>query len=224
MEGGALLTEEFKEFSETVVPFLHITTQIEGRKHDDLLGTVGGRGFPSFFFLDAKGEVVGQVQGSDRTAEGFAESAKQAQEFIDVRNKAAAGDKGAKFKYALARAGMGKLTVEEFKKEIKGVGKLSDADQAAYNGALADLMVDEIQATAVGERFAKMLSEGLVPVDNMKQVNFYWALFGYAEHVKDVALMGKAFTGLQTAAGDDPRFVRAVQNAEQRLAKANETQ
>jgi len=221
VEGGPLLTEEFKEFTKGVVPFLHITTHIEGRKDEDLFGTLGGRGFPTFFFLDAKGDVVAQHDGP-RSAEGFAATKEKAQEFIDLRNKAAAGDKAAKFKYTLARAGMGKLTVAELQKEIKGLGKLSDADQATYRSALAELMVDEIQQTAVGERYAAMLKDGLVPSDAQKQVQFYWTIFGYAEYSKDVTLAGKALAGLKTAAAGEARYARALDNADQRYAKMKE--
>ena len=60
MEGGALLSPEFKKFSENHVMFLHITTRIKDRKHDRLLGEVGGTGFPSFFILESDGSVVGK--------------------------------------------------------------------------------------------------------------------------------------------------------------------
>lgn len=63
MERGALLDPGMKEFAKKVVPFLHITTKIKGDKYQDLLREKGGRGFPTFRFLDPKGEVIGKPKG-----------------------------------------------------------------------------------------------------------------------------------------------------------------
>ena len=47
---------------------LHITTRIEGKKHDDLLTEKSDRPvFPSFLFLDAKGEVIARHNGRNRS-------------------------------------------------------------------------------------------------------------------------------------------------------------
>jgi hypothetical protein len=43
--------------------FCHITTRIKGEKYDDLLKKVGGRGFPTFAFLDETGKVLRIARG-----------------------------------------------------------------------------------------------------------------------------------------------------------------
>ena len=48
-----LSTEEFKAFAGEVVPFLHVTSRVEGEHHPDLLEKKGGRGFPHLVVLDA---------------------------------------------------------------------------------------------------------------------------------------------------------------------------
>ena len=87
MEGGALLSPEFQSFSKDFVMLLHVTTHIKDRKHDDLLGTVGGRGFPSFFVLDKDGSVLGQHMGP-RDAASF-DAAAAAAGSTEVRTTAA---------------------------------------------------------------------------------------------------------------------------------------
>lgn len=56
-------------FSRKYVTFLHVTTLIPGRSDDDLLGRVGGSGFPTLLVLDAEGEVVARPQ--ERTVHAF---------------------------------------------------------------------------------------------------------------------------------------------------------
>ena len=69
MEDGVLRTDEFKKFSEDYVMFLHITTRIEGRENDGLLGDVGGTGFPTLVVLDATGSVIAKHGRRPRTVE-----------------------------------------------------------------------------------------------------------------------------------------------------------
>lgn len=64
VEDGLLSSSEFHEFAtREVVPFLHVTTNLPDRAHDDLLRTLGGDGFPTLMFLDADGKVL-HVQGA----------------------------------------------------------------------------------------------------------------------------------------------------------------
>ena len=53
--------------------FCHITTQIEGDKHGDLLEKKGGQGFPHIVFMDSDGKVLAEHQG-DRSADEFAKT------------------------------------------------------------------------------------------------------------------------------------------------------
>lgn len=48
--------------------FLHVTTKIPGRKHDGLLRSVGGRGFPTIVAMGATGEVLAKPRRRDLTA------------------------------------------------------------------------------------------------------------------------------------------------------------
>lgn len=43
--------------------FLHVTTRIPDHPNDDLLGRMGGRGFPTLLYLDQNGKKIGQPMG-----------------------------------------------------------------------------------------------------------------------------------------------------------------
>jgi len=63
VERGTLSKPELKDFGAKVVLFCHITTRIPGEPHDELLKEKGGRGFPTFWFLDPTGKVIGEPKG-----------------------------------------------------------------------------------------------------------------------------------------------------------------
>lgn len=86
MESGPLSTPEFKEFAKDVVLFCHITTRIKGRKHDDLLGKVGGRGFPHLVVMNAEGDVLSVVQR--RSVEGFRAAVEAGEAYQALKSKA----------------------------------------------------------------------------------------------------------------------------------------
>ncbi|MHC4340064.1 MAG: hypothetical protein ACYSX0_07630 [Planctomycetota bacterium] len=219
MEGGALLTEEFNKFSKNYVMFLHITTRIEGRKYDDLLTQKGGRGWPSVLAMDADGNVVGQHSGP-RTVDGFARTMRQAAEFVDLKAKAVAGDRKARIDCTLALARMGQLTRPKLEAAIGKLGVLSAEDKRAYQSVLADLMMDEIQRTAVGERFLEMERKGLVPTDPSKRATFFYAIWNNADFKGDIELMERSLRELKATWGGEPRYVTFLQGLERRLATA----
>lgn len=197
---------------------LHVTTHIEGRKHDDLLQTVGGRGFPSFFMLDAEGAVIGSL-GGERSVENFAKMASRAQEFLDLRAKAEAGDGPARIDYTLRRGELGQLDREALEKELKKLGKLSPEQEKTKKGVVANLMFDEIRKTAVGERFAAMHKEGLVPGGEEQRSSFYIEIMNYAEHRKDAKLFETALEEVRKIHGNNPQAAGFFANAQERLGK-----
>ena len=125
MEGGAFLSDEFKTFAQDKVVYLNITAKIEGRKHDDLFGEKGGTGFPYLCALSAKGDVVAKLSGS-RDTEGFTKMMVNADLYSALEKKAASGDAVAKIDFALMRAELGMLTMEQLTAEM-GDAQLSDA-------------------------------------------------------------------------------------------------
>jgi len=197
---------------------LHVTTRIEGRKHDDLLQTVGGRGFPSFFVLDASGEVIGQHRGT-RDVAGFAATMQDAAAFVALRQKAAAGDKAAQVDYLIAQARFGKVDVDAFR---AGIAKLemTKEQKQTYQAVLANAMYDEVQATAVGKAFLQIEKDGLVPDDRSKRPMFYYQIFRYAAVKKDVPLMERAQAEVKKAWCANPRYKTLLANLERQIESA----
>ena len=72
-----LSTPEFAEFAETVVPFLHVTTHIQGHPDDDLLKRKNGDGFPTLMILDAEGKTVARPRA--RNVDAFTAAVSEAQ-------------------------------------------------------------------------------------------------------------------------------------------------
>jgi len=201
--------------------FMHITTHLEGRKHDDLLSQVGGRGFPSFFILDAEGRVVGQHNG-DRTVEGFAATAKAATDFVALEEKAAKGDKAALFEVTLARARMGQLTASDLTATLGKMGRLTAEQETEYKGVLAGLLMEEVQRTAVGDRYLQMEKDGLVPTDEQQCGMFYYGIWTAAAYRKDAQTAEHALTQLRQVWGDNDRYKAFLANCEKQLAAMKE--
>jgi len=88
VENGLFSTAEFKGFSKNHVMFLSIMTRIGGRADDDLLGTYGFRGFPSFGALDSKGKMLVKPRG--RSIDAFEAAMKEAKGLDPNSKKAAA--------------------------------------------------------------------------------------------------------------------------------------
>ncbi len=218
MEGGALLTPEFQEFSKNHVMFLHVTTQIKGRKDDDLLGKKGGRGFPFLCVMDDQGNVLAQHEG-DRTAEAFEATVGEAQKFIDLKKRAASGDKPAGIDYALARCRKGQINFEELSKELKPLGKLTAEQQKAFDGLKADDLVRQTLDVEVGRKFAEMQSKGIIPVDEEQEQRFWEHIRSYAETTKNVKVFETWLAFMKTKFGSHPNAKPYFEAQEQKLAE-----
>ncbi len=198
--------------------FLHVTTQIPGRSHDDMLGTVGGRGFPHLCVLDFDGSVLA-THGGDRSAEGFKKTTSKAMAFVDLRKKAGSGDNNAKIDFAILRGEMGQLSVADLQRELGALGKLSPAQEKSLGGVLANARFDEIQKTAVGEKCAGMLAQGLIPADEQKRGSFWLQIVEYADFRRDADLYEQALEGAKAVYGGNPQAAAFFKQKESRLAE-----
>ncbi|MGH7163174.1 MAG: hypothetical protein ACREID_06805 [Planctomycetota bacterium] len=196
--------------------FLHVTTQIPGVPHDGLLSEKGGRGFPFLCVLDAKGDVVVEHDGP-RTVQGFRETGGLAKRYVELKPKADGGDRSARIDFALLRARMGKLPLEECRKEISGLGDLTPEQRKTLDGLEADARVDEILKTSHAKAFLELRAEGKIPVSFQRRSSFWATLLGYAEYAKDAGLYGEALEELRALHGDDPGAARFLAQAEEKL-------
>jgi hypothetical protein len=198
--------------------FLHVTTRIEGRKHDGLLSEVGGRGFPSFFIMEGDGSVVGQVKGP-RSVEAFDNAVKDGKAFVALRAKAKSGDKAAQVDFLLARARIGQVDVDKLQEEAKNL-KMTPAQEKEYKGLIANRMMNRERTRAVGKAFVAMEKKGFIPGEDYPRASFYYAIFQYAELEKDVKLMEHSHAEVEKVWSKNPRYGTYLKQMRDKIAKA----
>lgn len=209
MEGGTLSEDSFAQWSKNHVLFCHITTRLPGDKYPGLLARKGGRGFPFFAILDAKGNVIGNLSGQ-RTVEGFQVAVDGAQKTLDrfrgLEEKVAAGDATARQELFDLRFEMGHYTAAEAREAMKSL-KLTDERRAELAGQIANIEVSEITATVrgggpearirAGGELAKMFRAGRIPASSEQVEPFWVLLIEHAGAQKDVALFEKALSAMR---------------------------
>lgn len=205
------------EFSKTVVPFLHVTTRIEGRKDEDLLSRKGGTGFPYFVVLDAQGELLAQHNGP-RTVEGFQATVAKGQEFLDLVAKAEAGDEQAQIELAMVEAELGRIDYEAAKKRLEGRTLTAEQSARLERLRLKSVVMEHLaklqgaprgDATALnaaGEAFYPFLAAGATPESGTMEANvFLQVLAGWTENLEDVAKLEKIHAYLKAELAGNER-------------------
>jgi hypothetical protein len=136
-----LSTAEFQALGKEAVLFGHITTQIKGRKDDDLLGRKGGKGFPYVVAMDAEGRITAAL--ADRSVAGFQAMLVQAreQEAKRARKDLPATDAAALLEFDLS---VGNLTAAEATAALAAIQGLDAAAKAKLEGLVFDADVAEM--------------------------------------------------------------------------------
>jgi hypothetical protein len=213
------LQPQFAEFGKQVVLFAHITNQIEGHPHDDLLVRKGRTGFPSFVFMDADGEML--ALGGARTVEGFEKSLAEAQEMAALAAKAKAGDADADRTVFLKRLSWHGVPFEAAKARVAAL-KLDEAEAKQAASALLTLELNDARLTpdkkAGLAKLMKIHAEGRVPTDPRASAGYWRMVAMGAEREKDVAAYTKYVEYLRAASADEPRMKTQLDRAEAVLA------
>lgn len=209
MEGGPLTTPEFKAFTANVVPYLNITTHIEGRAHEDLLKEVGGRGFPTLKYMDGDGNVLGEPSGRD--VESFQTTLTSIEAVFDLEKRIEAGEKGLEVELFLAKLDMGAYKYEAAKKKAASFEKLTAEQKKAIAAKMVNLEVESIVDEAMTSeggmakaavRFIEIIEEGNLPTGDT--AGMFWSiLMMHAEEVSDVDLFEKALKALRAQYGEE---------------------
>ena len=129
MESGALSDPAFGPWAKSVVPFLHVTTRIAGRKYDGLLGEKGFRGFPSLAFMDAEGNILAKPQSRSVTA--FESTRTALIEHADLVKRIEGGEKGLDATLLLCEYALGKVDSAAFKTRSESLADVSDEQKTA---------------------------------------------------------------------------------------------
>jgi hypothetical protein len=230
LEGGALNSDEFAAFAKTCIPFCHITSRVEKDPDQDLLQKKGGRGFPHIVAMDADGNVLAEHEGPPTVA-GFTQTMAKAQTFIDLKKKAAGGDKAAQVELLLLQAERGHLPPEEIRKRMGQVA-LTDAQKAKIEGYLADADIRAVLETvnaspatqqAAGRKFLEMRKAGKPAPTGDQEAFAYWLLImTFAESDKNTAAYEEALGALKTKLAGNPNAKKFLDDKEAVLKRLKE--
>ncbi len=134
-----LSEKSFTDFSRRVVPFLHVTTKIPGRKGDDLfrrLNPFGG--FPTLAFMDEEARILLRLHPTKRSIEGFREGLALATRFVRLRGLAAS-DPGSAEEFLILRLELQRLGFEEAVAEAKKL-RLGPERRSRFEAALVETL------------------------------------------------------------------------------------
>lgn len=189
--------------------FCHITTRIKGHKHDDLLGSVGGRGFPTIVALDAKGGVLARGMGRSVEAWGtMMDSAKAtATKLADLEKRIAKGDAKAKLELMSVQVDLGQVDLEKAEKTLASDMKLPSELKAKLEGIVNSKKIQNIlrsikrgqpdSITAAGRKLGKMVMSGMpMPKEMNLSMNAFYLGFLAGEKDKNIPLMEKCIAGM----------------------------
>ncbi|MCZ6786234.1 MAG: hypothetical protein O7E54_03615 [Planctomycetota bacterium] len=211
------------------MPFVHITTRLEDRKHEELLFDKGGNSFPSIMFLDAEGEVIA-IHKRATTMKGFEVTAALIWRYLDLKKKVGGGDASAKTDLLITEGDLGRMDFYELEEELDGV-KLTADQQEALKRIKADSAATEQDAMLrnakfsddslrdAGEEFLELYKEGARPSIERAQMIYWWTLGLYAGETKNAAVLEEAIKQAKTLLPHDKFMKRKVIEFEVTLAK-----
>jgi hypothetical protein len=224
LEAGALSEEKFAEWSKDYVLLCHVTTQVAGEKHANLLQEKGGQGFPYVAFMDAEGAVAGKHQGA-RTVDGFDETARKAKRFVELKTRAAGGDKAAAIDLFLAEAETGSIPPPDVRKRAAELTDLTPEQKKSLDALLAGLDALEILLTVkpdkqsridAGKKYLDMKMAGRIPSGDVA-FNFWSLILDYCESTKDVATYEEGVRFLRAKLPDHARAKKFLADKEKIL-------
>ena len=216
VEDGVFSTAGFKKFTEGVVPFLHITTRIEDRKHDDLMYDFDENTFPTFLFLDETGGLLARHRESP-TVKEFEIMLHKVKASVKLRKQAAGGDKAAAIDLLLLECEIHRIDLADLEEKVEGK-TLSEAQKKRFKALAADEevaemipLIDRSNYSAAmlgdaGETFVEHLNGGGIPLGR-KTGSYYWLCIGtYAWDKKDSELVERSLKELEPLAAGNRLF------------------
>lgn len=214
--------------------FCHITSQIKGEKHANLLSLKGGSGFPYLTFMDDEGNVLNKPRG--RSVEAFQAGAKIAQHYLDLRNKqdrTAAEDLELlklQLQYATttveaAKAATAKLELTdeqtaELSQLITALGakevdkRIMGVIQKAGINSREDF---EAKKAEMGKEMYALHEEGLRPSGKEPTQMFWFLIFEHGVATKDVKAAEIGFAGFEKTLAGNPRAAQFLAQQRARL-------
>lgn len=225
MENGSFSSDEFAEWTDKVVPFLHVTTHIEGRANDNLLSVYGGTGFPTLKFLDAKGNAVGEPGRREVKAfdSALASIKVQIEELDQLRARIKKGEKGLEGQLLLGELKMGSLKYAGASKRFAAIKKIKPEMKAEIQKMLVSLEFNDIMGRMTQENYkelgaevAKMARAGRVPGGNDEGM-FWQIVASWADENGDLPLLKKGYKYLSQKYANNERAKKFLEEMKARI-------
>lgn len=206
-----------------------MTTRIEGHPYDGMLLEKGFRGFPSLAFMDAEGNVLATV--GDRSVANFRKTQEQLTELMDMKARAAKGEKGLKFAIFAAEWELGSIDLEQIKSRADELGKLDEEQKIQVQQILRDVDVlkelnkissirDQAErdaaVEAAGKLFHDMLTDGYRPGPKA-EAQFWSLMVTWADKNEKVKAFELAYQWMSKRYGDNPRMKERLETWAARL-------
>ena len=223
LESRVLSTEDFQTFAKDQVLFCHVTTRLEGREGDDLLGKKGGTGFPYVVAMDAEGRVLSRL--AQRTVEGFETMLTAARESLASRANPEITT-AERIEFLVFDLSVGNVDVAAARESMAAMKDLTDAQRKTVGGAIANGETRAIlsgikgseEIPEAGRAYHEMAKAGRVPTDP-RLVRYFWFFqLGYAETLGDVEIFKSALEKIREQVATHPQKDRIMAPLEKRLA------
>lgn len=232
LEGGPLLDNGITDFAKQAVLFCHITSQIQGEPHPQLLREKRGVGFPHLVVLDAAGNVL-VVHEDENSIAGFRRSVMEAtkvhEQLQALRKQEDGGDAAAARQLFSRQVELAHIEPAEAWPRLAQLG-FTAAEQARLTGQIArtevgrllgDVSNDVQSQIAAGERTAAMAAKGRIPAES-RELFYFWGLtFRFAESKGDVGLLETCRNGAKQMQRPDPNLLKNIDAALAKLGKGN---
>ena len=203
------------------MPFVHVTSRIEGRKDDDLATRKTGSAlFPTILFLDADGEVLlklGRPALSAAIGNGgppiasFGRKLDACERYVALRARADSGDASAKVDLAVTALEIGKIDAAAFDAAVAGAELRPEQAMAVARiraNAICEALVAEVRSRgqdpesekAATREFLKLYEKGTHP--DSDSADMYWWLIGtHGKTTGDADMIARSIQGLEATGG-----------------------
>jgi len=177
--------------------------------------------------MNSEGDVIAQHQGQ-RSVDGFEETGKKAQKYIDLKKKADGGDKPAKIDLLIIDVEAGRVKAADVDKKLAGLGTLSADQKKALDSARANGEVKAIYEPynnvrndpaevkkarlEIGKKLLERKKAGKPVPSGEQEFQMYWfGLLNYAEQQKDANLFEEGYKAIKERFGNLPQAKQALE-------------
>lgn len=192
-----------------MIPFLHITTKVDGDPHQSLSQEKGGIGWPYLIAMDSDGTVIARnIEMREQSVATFrAVIDEEVPAYLALKTAAMSGDGEAVLTFLRKRIDLANISFAEASAEREKLEDLDATQAAVLDQSLIELEVDELFASIKDRNpkayakaapiAAKMAKADRIPKEQARARNF-WRLVGmYAKASKDQELGKRASAALK---------------------------